>query len=398
MLGAGNIASIPVLDLVYKLFVEDQVVLLKLNPVNDYVGPFLEKAFASLIDDGFLRIVYGGAEVGRFICAHELVDTIHVTGAGQTHDAIVWGMGEEAARRRVSGEPLIDKPITSELGCVTPILVVPGKWSKAQIDYQARHVASMVTHNASFNCNAGKVLVLAEGWPQRDAFLAKVREALAAAPPRYAYYPGAQERYGAFLEHYPQAEVLGKSGGGVLPWTLIPSVPPKKEEYALQNEAFCGVLAHVDLPVSDAPSFLEKAPRFVNENVEGTLSIALLIDRSTRDRCEQAFEQALAELRYGAIGVNAWPGLIFALGTTTWGAYPGHSREEIGSGIGVVHNAMLFDHPQKSIVYAPFRIFPKPLWFFDHQNLLATAKALTALEASPSPLGVLRVALAALRG
>ena len=53
VLGAGNIASIPPLDLLYKLFAEGEVVLVKLNPINDYLRPVFERAFAALIDDGF---------------------------------------------------------------------------------------------------------------------------------------------------------------------------------------------------------------------------------------------------------------------------------------------------------------------------------------------------------
>ena len=39
VLGAGNVSSIGPLDAFYKLFVEDQVVVFKTNPVNAYLGP-----------------------------------------------------------------------------------------------------------------------------------------------------------------------------------------------------------------------------------------------------------------------------------------------------------------------------------------------------------------------
>ena len=50
VLGAGNQSSIGPLDVVYKLFAEDEVVILKLNPVNEYLAPLFRKAFHSLID------------------------------------------------------------------------------------------------------------------------------------------------------------------------------------------------------------------------------------------------------------------------------------------------------------------------------------------------------------
>jgi acyl-CoA reductase-like NAD-dependent aldehyde dehydrogenase len=395
VLGAGNISSIPPLDVLYKLFVEDQVVMLKMNPVNDYLGPFLERAFASLVSDGFLALAYGGPEVGEYLCHHPRVETIHLTGSDRTHDAIVWG-GDASrhAERMAQGRPVVDKPVTAELGCVTPVLLVPGRWSAAALDFQARHVAAMVAHNASFNCNAAKVLVMARGWDQREAFLERLKVAMRRIPSRRAYYPGAHERYGAFLDRYPQAMALSEEGEETIPWTLIPDVAPIEGEYALNNEAFCGVLAEVSLEASD---FLEQAVEFVNEKVWGTLSCALVVDRATARTRRAEVERAIARLRYGTVGVNVWPGVSYALGVTTWGAFPGHTAEDIGSGRGVVHNAFFFDHPQKSVLRAPFRIWPKPIWFADHRSLNRLGRHLTKLQLRRSPTRLAAVAWTGLR-
>lgn len=74
-LGAGNVSSIPPMDVLYKLFVDNEVVILKMNPVNEHVGPKLERAFASLIEDGYLAVVYGGVAVGKHLTTHADVDT-----------------------------------------------------------------------------------------------------------------------------------------------------------------------------------------------------------------------------------------------------------------------------------------------------------------------------------
>lgn len=58
-------------------------------------------------------------------------------------------------------------PITSELGCVTPWLVVPGPWSEAEVTHHARQLANAVINNCSCNCLAPKVSVTAvrsEAW------------------------------------------------------------------------------------------------------------------------------------------------------------------------------------------------------------------------------------------
>lgn len=399
VLGAGNISSIGPMDTLYKLFVEDQVVVLKMNPVNEYVGPFIEQAFQPLIQDGFFDVVYGGAELGSYLCQHPEIDTVHITGSHHTHDLIVWGSTpEEQSLRKAANKPMLSKPITSELGCVTPILIVPGSWSKADIAFQARHVASMVAHNASFNCVAAKVVVTAKGWKQQGAFLAQLRQELAAIPPRQAYYPGAQQRYQAFLDHYPQAEALATRTEQVVPWTVIAELPPKEGEYALTQEAFCGVLAEVALDAADAREFLTQAVDFANQKVWGTLSCTLLIDPATARSCAAEVETAIANLRYGTISLNVWSGIAYFLGSTTWGAFPGHPLTDIASGRGVVHNTYLFDYPQKSVVRALFRMRPTPIWFANHKNLLQLAKRLTAFEAAPTWKKLLAVVFAALQG
>ena len=49
ILGAGNVSSIVPLDIFYKLFGEGKVVMIKMNPINDYLGPIFEKILYPLI-------------------------------------------------------------------------------------------------------------------------------------------------------------------------------------------------------------------------------------------------------------------------------------------------------------------------------------------------------------
>ncbi|KAM3115441.1 aldehyde dehydrogenase family protein [Phormidesmis sp. 146-33] len=384
VLGAGNISSIAPMDTLYKLFVADQVVLLKMNPVNDYMGAILEQALQPLIADGFVQIVYGGADLGRYLCQHSQIDTIHMTGSAQTHDAIVWG----------NSQTPLQKPITSELGCVTPILVVPGDWSASDLAFQARHVASMVVHNASFNCAAAQVLVTSKSWPQREAFLTQLKQELAKIPARQAYYPGAEERYQAFLDRYPQAEIVGEKVAGSVPWTVISKV----DEYALTTEAFCGIVAEVQLEEAEVKSFLIAAVEFANTKIWGNLSCMVLIDSVTQKHCARELEHAIAHLQYGAIGINVWTGIIYFLSSLTWGAFPGNSLKNIQSGCGIVHNTDLFEHPQKSVLRAPFRIRPTPSWFAGHKTILPLAQAFATLQAAPNWRQFIKVAWLGLWG
>jgi hypothetical protein len=158
------------------------------------------------------------------------------------------------------------------------------------------------------------------------------------------------------------------------------------------------VLAETTLEASDPSAFLEAATNFANDDCWGSLSCMLLIHPDTARQHARALDASLANLRYGGIGVNVWAGVIYGLVTPTWGAFPGHPLEDIRSGRGVVHNALLLDHPQKSIVRAPFRISPTPAWFPDHKTLHTLGSIMTDFEAAPSYLKLPFLLPVALRG
>lgn len=399
VLAAGNVSSIGPMDVLYKMFVENEVVIMKMNPVNEAGGPHIERAFKCLVDAGYFAVVYGGGDVGKHLTDHALVDTIHITGSDRTHDLIIWGTTpEEQQKNKAAGTPRLNKPISSELGCVTPVLVMPGPWSDDDIAYQAAQVAGMVAQNGSFNCNAAKVVVTHKAWPLREKFMSALESELRKSPARKAYYPGAQQRYQAFLEKYPNHKVLGPTGEGVVPWTLLPNVPAKKGEYALTSEAFCGVLADVAVDAADEGAFFDAALAFANDDCWGTLSCMVLIHPETQKKYPEKFDSFIANLRYGGIAINAWAGAIYGTCSATWGAFPGHSLDNIVSGRGVVHNTFLFDHPQKTVMTLPWRIQPTPVWMANHKNLKAVGEKLLAYEAYPSLLKIPGIGLAAFKG
>jgi aldehyde dehydrogenase (NAD(P)+) len=142
VLGAGNVAAIVPLDILDRMVNWGQVVICKMNPVNEYLGPIFEDIFAPLIRDGYVRFAYGGGDVGGYLTEHELVKAIHITGSAATHDLIVYGSGEEGARRKATDDRVVDKPINSELGGVGSTIVLPGPCSDADFAYQAEHLVT----------------------------------------------------------------------------------------------------------------------------------------------------------------------------------------------------------------------------------------------------------------
>jgi acyl-CoA reductase-like NAD-dependent aldehyde dehydrogenase len=399
VLGAGNQSSIPPMDVLHKLVVDDEVCLLKMNPVNEQLGPVIEDALRPLIDAGFLRVVYGGIAVGKHLTDHPRVTSIHITGSAAAHDAILYGVGEEGTKNKAARTPRLSKTITSELGCVSPVLVVPGAWSDAELQFQARQVASMLAYNCGFNCNGARLVVVAKGWPLRERFEKAVRDTLTRTPTRRAYYPTAKATWARFTTAYPKHVDLGAvTDDSALPWTLLEGVEPKAGEYALGEEPWCGIMSFVSLEATDAASFLDLAVPFANDQCWGTLSINLLVDPRTEGQLGARVDRAIADLRYGAIAINCWSGLNYGLVNATWGAFPGHPSHDIQSGQGVVHNGLLLDHPQKSVVRAPFMQKPTPAYFIDHRNNVTLGRLVTRFEAAPSWLKVPAIALAALKG
>jgi len=408
VLGAGNVTSIGPMDALYKLFAEKQVVLYKSHPVQDGIGSLFEEAFARFVDRGFVRVVYGGAEVGSYLVEHDGVDEVHITGSDKTYEAIVFGAGEEGRVRKAQARPRLAKRVTAELGNVSPVIVVPGPWSPGDVDYQAENIVSMLTNNAGFNCNAARVVITHAGWPQRGDLLDATRRLLAETPSRRAYYPGAAERMERFLAAHPDGERYGGSmdpalrqaqgsseGGGRqaqgsseedLPWVLLPDLDPeRRDDIAFRTEAFCSLFGETALAAPSAARFLDRAVELCNDTLWGTLNATLIVHPDSLDdpATRAAFERAVAGLRYGTVSVNHWAAIGYGLAITPWGAFPGHTPEDVQSGIGMVHNTLLFDRPQKAVLRSPFRAMPKPPWFVSHRTADGLAEELADFEADP---------------
>ena len=407
VLGAGNITSIPPLDVLYELYAHNRVVILKLNPVTDAILPVFTAAFAPLIEAGFLRIVTGGADVGQYLVHHQSVAHVHITGSALSHDAIVFGTGIEGAARKAAvhkgaAEPLLDKEITSELGGVSPTIVIPGEWSKADLRFQAEHVATQRLHNGGYNCIAGQVVIISSDWPQKDEFLAELRSAMSRAPGRPAYYPGSDQRVAAAKAVYPQAETLDNG-------RLLIQVDTGSGENALNVEYFAPVLAVTHLPGTGL-AFFRAAIAAANDDFVGTLGVNVIVHPRTLRAAGAVFEDALAELRYGSIAVNAWTGFGFLTARASWGAFPGHTLGDVQSGIGVVHNALLLNSVERTVVRGPFRpshralgageftLSPKPPWFVTNKTQAITARRLTEFAADPGFAKLPGIFAAALRG
>lgn len=58
----------------------------------------------------------------------------------------------------------------------------------------------------------------------------------------------------------------------------------------------------------------------------------------------------------------------------------------------------MFDRIQKTVVRAPFRVFPKPIWFATHRTAHLLAPKLSQFEAAPSLAKLPGILALAMRG
>lgn len=402
VLGAGNIAAIGPMDVATLMFNEGKVCLLKMNPVNAYIGPYIEEAFAEAIKQNFLAVVYGGAEEGRYLVYHRDIDEVHITGSDKTHDNIVWGPpGLEREARMQRHDPLLKKPITSELGNVSPVIVVPGPYSDKELRFQAEDAASYLIMNASFFCNAAKMLVLPAAWNSSDTFVKGMQDVCAAVPPRQAYYPGAEDRWRTLTAGRKQVKMIGNATVGTLPWTFISGLDPNsRDEPLYTQEPFCSVISETRLGSSDPVEFLDKAVDFANNKLWGTLSATLVVhSKSLKDpRVNEAVERAITRLRYGTVTVNSFSGLSFVMASPPWGAYPGSTLDNIQSGRGFVHNTSMLEGIEKVVMRAPVTGFPKPGYFPSHRTAHKVVPRIVAMEENASWAKVPGIVFNAMRG
>jgi acyl-CoA reductase-like NAD-dependent aldehyde dehydrogenase len=401
VLGAGNVSAVPVNDSLSKLFVQNQVVLLKINPVNDYLGPLIESALAPLISEGYLRVAYGGVSEGAYLCSHPDIDCIHLTGSDKTYEAIVFGPGPEGERRKRERRPLNPKPLTAELGNIGPAIIVPGPWSTGDLKYQADNLASHLCDSASFSCSRTRVIVQHAGWSLRLKLLDELQAVLSRIPPRVAYYPDATQLYGRFVSAHPDAQKSEPGREGTLPWTLISGIDSRsRDEICFTTESFCPVMAETALEAAGAADFIRRAVDFANDRLWGTLSASIIVHPASlrEPGVSEAVEWAIEHLRYGSVTVNAIPGMAWGLTVAPWGSFPGNDPWNIQSGTGFVHNPYMFSCPQKTVIRGPFRAQPRPLWFPpEAAGMAETLRRVSEYEARPSLLNMARVIVSAMR-
>jgi hypothetical protein len=268
---------------------------------------------------------------------------------------------------------------------------MPGRYTDEELKAQVQTIAGSIVNNVSFNCIATKVILTCRNWPQRDRFHQLLDDLLESIPRREAYYPGAAERFARFS---------GQSADDPqrLPWTLLRDADLSDAPHLLHEESFTPVCVELVLDADSELDFLHDAVVAMNDKIWGTLAATITVSDEFQQSNADALDVALQELRFGTIGINQWPALSFALMSPPWGGHPSSSLQDAKSGIDFVHNTYLLDRPEKTILRAPLKVKPKPIWNSNHRHPERVTWDLLNLYRSPSLLKLPRLCLSSFTG
>ena len=394
VLGAGNFSSIPYLDVLYHLITRRSVILLKLNPVNEYLKPVFEKVFKNFIERGYIIVTNGNINESKYMATHPGINHIHLTGSDKTYEDIVYGReltGNERSIKTVS--KINPKPITSELGNVTPIIIHPGKWSTSDIKYQARKIVTGKLNNNGFNCIAAQVVVLPDGWGHTETLIKYVKYYMNKAKDRKAYYPDSIERL-TKLEKDKSYERVN---------SLSCTTPHLTREIKAYNkyeldEVWSSTIYFRKIAYSNAEDYVKKSIDYCNNELWGNLGVSVIIKNHNNKFNKHITNSYIENLKYGTIAINEWAAIGYIIPQLPWGGFPGNKDNDIQSGQSVVHNSMLFESPLKGIVETKFRIsrLIDPPWFITNRKSRRLFMNLTYFQINNTKINLIKLIFSAL--
>lgn len=316
-LASADLAGDALLHALFSLFVEGRPVTLSPEPASAPLIPPVTELFAPLIERGWLTL---------------------------------------------SSEGLAEAPAESPV--LVPWIVVPYLYAADELRFQARCLASALAREETFERGERHLLVLAEGWEQRERFLAELDKALAALPSFQGFRAISSD-----ASRVPELPIAG----------------PER------------LLAVVSSAGDDAARFLPALLPFVNDVLGGGRGLTLTLHPAQAEDpgLEPVIEETLLALRFGAIAVNAPSSRIRVSPSLPWGPHP-RARAAV-PGRTLRHHTRMLERVETVLFRAPVVSPFAPAHFCDNRRIAAIGPRLARLAAAPSPLALASL-LGTLRG
>jgi len=345
ILGAGNSNFLSIVDVFERIFLHSECVMLKHHPLRPFLYTPYECILEPLISEKIVRMMYN-MENNQELIQNAYVNHIHFTGSEATYKAISDSIIDE------------DIGITGELGCATPWIILPGKWTEKEINNAVTQIVNAKIANGGAYCVSPQVILLCDNWAQKNDFYFSLSEKIREKKPGGCYYPGAirrknliQKRYEKYLSAYSISYPSQSKGFNQDDMVLFINLgilngTNKYDDYILRNEAFCPVLACGFIECGDIQDYVKKVCEFVNSNkLCGSLSCTVLTPKSLESKY---VDECKRELNYGTIAINIWSvsGYMAAMSGGTWGAHYSDRR----SGRGRIGNMFRIKNVTKTII------------------------------------------------
>ena len=340
VLGAGNVTGLSVADALCQVFEYGRSALVKLHPMHEPLADVLQQAVAPLVDAGLISFVVGGKDLAEQLLRAEDITHVHLTGGHQAFESV-------AAKTT--------KPLTCELGNVTPWFVLPGRYTTKQLYFQADLIAASIANNTSFNCIATKLVVTCRQWEQRNAFLDRISFRLQSLPRRPAWFPGSAETW-----EQASGQVLPHDG--LLPCVFRKCVTGENDGSWNAREWFVPVADEVTLDATSTEDCCLKSMALARR-LPGSLAASVTVPQFLSSWDAARANLLLEHLPFGVVAQNCWSAIAYSMGAVPWGGHSGGTRSEPKSGIGFVHDPFLFPLIHNSIVRGPLVSRIRPPWF-----------------------------------
>ena len=403
VLGAGNQSCISMLDILHCIFIHPRKpVLFKHHPLRfqSLHLPFQE-IFEPLIKRNLLYSIGDrGVEFTQFLLSQKEITNVHITGAFSTSQTVTDIYSK--SRPKLSKQEVKSR-ITTELGCVSPVIITPSsRYSVRELKNCVKHIVMSKKIYGGSNCCMAQVIILSNEWEQKDLFRKLLVEEMTNSKTEPCYYPGVLDRVNDFIRNYDVQNVKQIDAPVMKRSKFCDSHGQKEEEnyvsnaskshpyliecgvvgledyndYMLQREIFGPVLGILEIKGTlgdNQPNhgddtgidFLENSVvPFVNnkKNIFGTLS-CLLIHPTKSPYSYKTYQNmikqnVIAKLHYGTVVVNS--NVLFGYAAMAQGGQWGAHWKDYGeqSGRGYLGNGFKLKNVEKTVVYGRSLLFP----------------------------------------
>ncbi len=258
-----------------------------------------------------------------------------------------------------------DIELTAECGGNSPFFVVPPerKWSKKELEHQAMFIITQAKLNASAISGRSQTIFTSNKWQQKHEFLREIKRAVELYSPSMPYYfPSIKDFIIKHNKVYPASRLLRSQLFEQLSQRKTTVLANEKNEientfkkHIHSNKIYYNAMTlnEISLDTLAQPDdFLNKATEFANKNLDGALSVCIAIDDQCFEKYHEEVTHAIDELKYGSIGVNTLPPLIFINPYLNWGG--NEADRTLIHGKGNFGNLFKYSNIEKSLSYCNF--------------------------------------------